>query len=88
MDKNKTGLSDYEKERLKRIEENQKMLDELFPNGTRLLVNGIGGDHKESTPEIGGKGGGGGDCSYTPGGERSRITRTRYIGGGGGGKGG
>lgn len=47
------GLSDYEKERLKRIEENRKMLDELFPDGTGLHVNGGIGRDKESTPETG-----------------------------------
>ena len=32
-------LSEYERERLKRIEENRKMLDELFPEGTGLHVS-------------------------------------------------
>ena len=47
MDKSKSALSDYEKERLKRIEENRKMLDELFPDGTGLCVNGGIGRDKE-----------------------------------------
>ena len=33
-------MSEYERDRLKRIEENRKMLDELFPDGTSLNVNG------------------------------------------------
>lgn len=32
-------MSEYERERIKRIEENQKMLDELFPDGTSLNVS-------------------------------------------------
>ena len=32
------SMSDYELKRLKRIEENQKMLEELFPEGTPDLM--------------------------------------------------
>lgn len=64
-----TGLSEYELARLERIKENQKMLEELFPEGTGLFIPGSpqsrgqrkrvvrGGNSRgsgDSTPEEGG----------------------------------
>lgn len=46
-------MSDYERDRLKRIEENRKMLDELFPDGTSLNVSVPSStrSEKELTPD-------------------------------------
>lgn len=48
-------MSEYERDRLKRIEENRKMLDELFPDGTSLNVSVPSSTRsgKELTPEAG-----------------------------------
>lgn len=61
MGEKEGGMSEYERDRLKRIEENRKMLDHLFPDGTSLSVNGhsrvrMGRPDKEHTPEMGGEG--------------------------------
>ena len=47
------GMSEYERERQKRIEENRKMLEELFPDGTSLSVPVVrrASAVKEGTPE-------------------------------------
>ena len=44
------GMSEYERERQKRIEENRKMLEELFPEGTGLSVP-VRRLEKDGTPE-------------------------------------
>ena len=71
------GMSEYERERLKRIEENRKMLDELFPDGTSLNVSmKVMREEKEHTPEGRENGGGslyGSPVSGSGGGARSRT---------------
>ena len=68
-------MSDYERERQKRIEENRKMLEELFPDGTSLSgpVARRGPVVKEGTPESSKDG----DSTY--GAPVTPRTRARYI---------
>ena len=44
-------MSEYERERQKRIEENRKMLEELFPDGTSLSLPVRRAPEKEETPD-------------------------------------
>ena len=69
------GMSEYERERQKRIEENRKMLEELFPDGTSLSgpVVRRGPVVKEGTPESSKDGDGTYGSPVTP------RTRARYL---------
>ena len=75
MEDASNGMSEYERERLKRIEENRKMLEELFPDGTSLnSERRTGRGEKELTPEGGGETGG-----STYGSPASARVRTRCV---------
>ena len=84
MGEREDKLSEYEKERLKRIEENRQMLDHLFPDGTSLHINGHDNDGgsaagrwgKEHTPEARGNRGG---TDWSPAGRRETRTRCMYM---------
>lgn len=69
-------MSEYERDRLKRIEENRKMLDQLFPDGTSLSLNVPTSTRsmKELTPDTSM------DEGSTYGSPASRRVRTRYVG--------
>ena len=58
MERKSKEISEYERERLKRIEENRKMLSELFPNGTGLNGGRMGRRERAHTPEEGSESGG------------------------------
>lgn len=76
MDENiSDGMSEYEKDRLKRIDENRKKLEELFPDGPVGLRVGRGRD-REQTPEGEGEEGSAGSSYGSPV-DRVRRPRTR-----------
>ncbi|CAI8041061.1 Cell division cycle-associated 7-like protein [Geodia barretti] len=72
------GMSEYERERQKRIEENRKMLEELFPDGTSLSgpVVRRGPVVKEGTPESSKDGDGTYGSPVTP---RTRARRSLVM---------
>lgn len=51
MEVTSKGLSEYELARLERIKENQKIIDELFPEGTNLELPFLTNTKSISTPE-------------------------------------
>jgi hypothetical protein len=59
-------MSAYERERLERIKENQKMLDELFPEGTPDLVvaRSSGSRKRRAQTDSQGGTGSGSEASY------------------------
>jgi hypothetical protein len=74
------GMSEYERDRLKRIEENRKMLDELFPDGTGLnLSMKVVKGEKEQTPEWRENGGGSLCGSPVNSGVRHRTRRSLVM---------